>query len=61
MNRFEELIAQGRLLFVAKVYPKYVKNKLRVFQPSVVLKTSLIAGAVYSLYRYFWNYLDCIR
>ena len=52
MNRFEELIQQGRLLFTPKVHPKYLNNKLRVFKPSTILKRSLVLSLLYAGYRY---------
>ena len=51
MNRFNELLEQGRLLFIPKQYPKYTNNKLRVFKPSNILKVSIAFTILYGGYR----------
>ena len=53
MNRLEEIFKQGRLLFVDKVRSKYVGDKIRVFKPSVVLRSSLALAMGYAAVRTF--------
>jgi len=46
------LVRQGKLLFVAKSYPKYAgDNKIRVFKPSSVLRVALLFTTLYAATR----------
>ena len=56
MDRFQELLKQGKLLFVGKIYPKYMaNNKIRVFKPSSVLRVTLLFTTLYAATRYSYH------